>query len=43
MGNWEGEMGNISHLAPFSRTGKMPVPQRGNFLVEQASCLFLNK
>jgi len=26
----------ISHLAPFSRTGKMPVPQRVNFLVEQA-------
>ncbi len=24
-----------------SRTGKMPVPQRVNFLVEQASCLFL--
>ncbi|MEG4307337.1 hypothetical protein QUB16_32220 [Microcoleus sp. D3_18a_C4] len=33
----------ISHLAPFSRTGKMPVPQRISFLVEQASCLFLNK
>ena len=31
----------ISHLAPFSRTGKMPVPQRVNFLVEQASCLFI--
>ncbi|WP_445173374.1 hypothetical protein, partial [Microcoleus sp.] len=26
-----------SHLAPFSRTGKMPVPQRVNFFVEQAS------
>src|SRR4028119_752415 len=25
-----------SHLAPFSITGKMPVPQRVNFLVEQA-------
>ncbi len=22
-----------SHLAPFSRTGKMPVPQRVDFLV----------
>jgi hypothetical protein len=31
----------ISHLAAFSRTGKMPVPQRVDFLVEQASCLFL--
>ncbi|MEG3969111.1 hypothetical protein QUA00_16030 [Microcoleus sp. T2B6] len=35
--------GYNSHLAPFSRTGKMPVPQRVDFLVEQASCLFLNK
>jgi hypothetical protein len=26
----------ISHLAPFSRTGKMPVKRRVNFLVEQA-------
>ncbi len=25
----------------FSRTGKMPVPQRVDFLVEQASCLFI--
>ncbi len=25
-----------SHLVPFSITGKMPVPQRVNFLVEQA-------
>jgi len=33
--------GLISHLAAFSRTGKMPVPQRVDFLVEQASCLFL--
>ncbi|MGB8686095.1 MAG: hypothetical protein WCD53_01955 [Microcoleus sp.] len=30
-----------SHLAPFSRTGKMPVPQEINFLVEHASCLFI--
>ena len=29
-------MWNYSHLAPFSRTGKMPVPQRVNFIVEQA-------
>ncbi|MEG3934544.1 hypothetical protein QT990_25380 [Microcoleus sp. T3_B1] len=29
-------MGNISALAPFKITGKMPVPQRVNFLVEQA-------
>ena len=28
-------------IAPFSRTGKMPVPQQINFLVEQASCLFI--
>ena len=27
-----------SHLAPLSRTGKMPVPQRVNFLVGCASC-----
>ena len=27
-----------SHLAPFSRTGKMPVPQRVDFLVGWASC-----
>ena len=31
------------HLASCSRTGKMPVPQRVNFLVEQARCLFLNR
>ncbi|CAA9374627.1 hypothetical protein AVDCRST_MAG84-4615 [uncultured Microcoleus sp.] len=31
------------NLAPLSRTGKMPIPQEMNFLVEQASCLFLNK
>jgi hypothetical protein len=30
-----------SHLAPLSGTGKMPVPQEMNFLVEQASCLFI--
>ncbi|MEG4577275.1 hypothetical protein QUA56_32075, partial [Microcoleus sp. N3A4] len=30
-----------SHLAPFSTTGILPVPQRGNFLlVERASCPF---
>jgi hypothetical protein len=28
-------------FAPVSRTGKMPVPQKINFLVEQASCLFI--
>ena len=28
-------------LAPFSGTGKMPVPQKINFLVEQASCLLI--
>jgi len=28
-------------FAPFSRTGKIPVPQKINFLVEQASCLFI--
>ncbi len=27
----------------IGRTGKMPIPQQMNFLVEQASCLFLNK
>jgi len=27
-----------SYLAPFSRTGKMPVPQRVDFLVGWASC-----
>ncbi|MEG4487362.1 hypothetical protein [Microcoleus sp. D2_18a_B4] len=27
--------------APLSATGKMPVPQKINFLVEQASCLFI--
>ena len=27
-----------SHLAPFSRTGKMPVPQRVDVLVGWASC-----
>ena len=26
----------ISHLAPFSRTGKMPVPQENSLFVEQA-------
>jgi hypothetical protein len=26
----------ISHLAPFSRTGKMPVPQKNSLFVEQA-------
>jgi hypothetical protein len=30
-----------SHLAPFSRTGKMPVPQESSLFVEQASCLFI--
>jgi hypothetical protein len=30
-----------SHLAPFSRTGKMPVPQENSLFVEQASCLFI--
>jgi len=29
-------VGYSLHLAPFSRTGKMPVPQKINFLVEQA-------
>jgi len=29
-------MWNYSHLAPFSRTGKMPVKRRVNFIVEQA-------
>ncbi|MEG4243390.1 hypothetical protein QUA46_19030 [Microcoleus sp. MON2_D6] len=29
-------LGLTHRRAPFSRTGKMPVPQRGNFLVEQA-------
>ncbi|MEG4576863.1 hypothetical protein QUA56_29950 [Microcoleus sp. N3A4] len=44
IGNGESGMGpkNIglvyynSHLAPFSRTGKMPVPQKINFLASQA-------
>jgi hypothetical protein len=31
-----------SHFAPFSRTGKMPVPQKFNVLVEQAGFLFIN-
>ena len=30
------DLGLNLHLAHFSRTGKMPVPQRVNFLVEQA-------
>ena len=39
MGGDSGETGgrcaivSHSHLAPFSRTGKMPVPQRVDFLV----------
>jgi hypothetical protein len=28
-------------IAPLSATGKMPVPQNINFLVEQARCLFI--
>jgi hypothetical protein len=40
--NWATiNLGSNSYLAPFSRTGKMPVPQRVNFLVEQASYLFI--
>jgi len=31
-------MGSNLHLAQFSRTGKMPVPQRVSFLVGWASC-----
>ena len=44
MGGDRGETGGRcaivlhSHLAPFSRTGKMPVPQRVDFLVGWASC-----
>jgi hypothetical protein len=34
-------VGSIGYLAPLSATGKMPVPQKINFLVEQASCLFI--
>jgi hypothetical protein len=34
-------VGFNSHLAPFSGTGKMPVPQRVDFLVEWASCPFI--
>ena len=30
-----------SHLAPFSRTGKMPVPKENSLFVEQASCLLI--
>ena len=29
------------YLAPFSATGKMPVPQKISFLVEQVRCLFI--
>ena len=35
------QVGLTSDVAPLSATGKMPVPQKINFLVEQASCLFL--
>src|SRR4028119_2039942 len=34
----KGAIVSHSHLAPFSRTGKMPVPQRVDFLVGWASC-----
>jgi hypothetical protein len=30
-----------SYLAPFSRTGKMPVKRENILFVEQASCLFI--
>ena len=36
------DLSQIRDLAPFSRTGKMPIPQKMNFLlVEQARCLFI--
>ncbi len=33
----------IRPLAKINRTGKMPVPQKGFFLVGQASCLSINR
>ena len=35
------QVGLTSDVAPLSATGKMPVPQKINFLASQASCLFI--